>query len=243
MRPVTHEELSHERLGDEFFSALSIYDTRRRVETLVDDFLSDDMVTGKLALDVGCGLGFFSARLVQRGAKVIACDIGPGLVQQTRLKAGCDARVADALSLQREFGRERFDLVISSECIEHVPLPNAALQQMIAVLKPGGFLSISTPNRIWLPLVSLATKLRLRPFNGYENFSTWRSLRQVLEAAGVSILREQGLHLFPFQLHLPRLSTWCDRHLQIFRGGMINLCVLGQKQGTRQSDMAISHSR
>jgi len=201
------------------------------------------MVAGKVVLDVGCGLGFFSARLAERGAKVVACDIGPGLVERTRLKVGCEARLADALSLEEEFGSERFDLVISSECIEHVPSPKAALHQMIAVLKPGGFLSVSTPNRIWLPLVSLATTLRLRPFNGYENFSTWRSLRKTLEASGVAILREQGLHLFPFQLHLPRVSTWCDRHLQIFRGMMINLCVLGQKQRTRQSDSATFRPR
>ena len=63
MRAVTEEELCHERLGDEFERALSTYDTRRRVETLIDEFLTDDMVAGKDTLDVGCGLGYFSKRL------------------------------------------------------------------------------------------------------------------------------------------------------------------------------------
>jgi 2-polyprenyl-3-methyl-5-hydroxy-6-metoxy-1,4-benzoquinol methylase len=138
MRAVTPEELCHERLGDEFERALSTYDTRRRVETLIDQFLTDDMVAGKDTLDVGCGLGYFSKRLAERGARLIACDIGPNLVQRTRDLVGCRAEVADALELVQQFGPDRFDLVVSSECIEHTPSPQRALEQMAAVLLPAG---------------------------------------------------------------------------------------------------------
>ena len=72
----TDEEYCHERLGEAFAEALSGYDTSRRVRVLIDDFLTDGMVRGRRILDVGCGLGFFSERLVQRGAHVVACDIG-----------------------------------------------------------------------------------------------------------------------------------------------------------------------
>lgn len=231
MRAITQEELSHERLGDEFERALSTYDTRRRVETLVDEFLTDEMVAGKETLDVGCGLGYFSKRLSERGAKLIACDIGPGLVQRTRELVGCRAEVADALELVPQFGAGRFDLVVSSECIEHTPSPQKALEQMAAVLKPGGFLAVSTPNIVWSPVVKLATTLRLRPFDGHERFSSWGGVRRVLRSSGVEIVREAGLHLFPFQFPLHRLSTWCDRRLQTLRPLMINLCVLGRKSG------------
>jgi len=231
MRAVTEEELCHERLGDEFERALSTYDTRRRVETLIDEFLTDDMVAGKDTLDVGCGLGYFSKRLAERGAKLIACDIGPNLVQRTRDLVGCRAEVADALELVQQFGRDRFDLVVSSECIEHTPSPQRALEQMAAVLKPGGYLAVSTPNIVWSPVVKLATALRLRPFDGHERFSSWSGMRRVLTSSGVEIVREAGLHLFPFQLPLHRLSTWCDRRLQPLRPLMINLCVLGRKRG------------
>jgi len=230
MRAVTEEELCHERLGDQFEQALSHYDTRRRVETLIDAFLTDEMVRGKDTLDVGCGLGYFSKRLSERGARLIACDIGPGLVQRTRDFVGCRAEVADALELVSQFGAGRFDLVVSSECIEHTPSPQRALEQMAAVLKPGGYLALSTPNIVWSPVVKLATALRLRPFDGHERFSSWRGLRRVLHAGGVEIVREAGLHLFPFQFPLHRLSTWCDRHLQALRPVMINLCILGQKR-------------
>ena len=219
--------------------ALSPYDTRRRLETLIDEFLTDEMIEGKTALDVGCGLGFFTQRLTERGAQVIACDIGPGLVEKTRIRTGCEARVADALGLAEHFGRNRFDLVLSSECIEHVPAPDVALQQMVAVLKPGGYLSVSTPNSFWYPVVRAATKFGLRPFDGHENFMNWSTLREVLNRADIQVLKERGLHLFPFQLGLHGFSSWCDRRLQAWRGLMINMCILGRKMERAPAEQAM----
>ena len=229
-RVPSAEELSHERLGAEFERALSSYDTRRRVEVLIDQFLGG-RVQGREVLDVGSGLGFFSQRLVEHGANVTACDIGPQLVRATQARAGCPAVVADALELVETFGANRFDVVVSSECIEHTPDPPAAVAQMLAVLKPGGLLSLSTPNLLWQPVVRLATAARLRPFDGHENFTSWRRMRRMIAASGGRVLAERGLHLFPFQLGLHGLSTFFDRHLQAARPLMINICVLAEKRG------------
>lgn len=233
-REVTPEELCHERLGDQFASALSHYDTQRRVSVLVDEFLTDEMIVGRRILDVGCGLGFFSARLVERGASVVACDLGPSLVEATKRRAGCEAVVADALELERVFGSQQFDGVVSSECIEHTPDPQAAIRQMMKVLRPGAFLSLSTPNIIWAPVVHLATTLRLRPFDGYENFSSWSELRATVAASEGELVAERGLHLFPFQLPLHGISTWCDLHLQRLRSVMINLCLLARRRDSSE---------
>ena len=229
MRVPTTEEYVYDRLGDRFESALSTYDTRRRVETLVDEFLTDEMLAGRTALDVGCGLGYFSQRLQERGARVTACDIGPTLVERTRVRVGCPGVVADVMTLTEHVGRASFDVVVSSECIEHTPDPREALRQMAGVVRPGGYLAVSTPNVVWGPVVRVATALKLRPFEGHENFSSWRSIRETLRAADIEIVRERGVHLFPFQLPLHGLSAWCDRNLQVLRGGMINICVLGRK--------------
>jgi 2-polyprenyl-3-methyl-5-hydroxy-6-metoxy-1,4-benzoquinol methylase len=245
MREPTAQELCHERLGERFATALSSYDTQRRVETLVDEFLADEPLRGMCVLDVGCGLGFFSERLASRGADVLATDIGPGLVRRTRERVGCEAVVADALCLVDQFGAARFDGVVSSECIEHTPDPELAIRQMCAVVKPGGFLSLSTPNRLWYPAVRFATVIGARPFDGHENFSTWRSLRRCLATQGMRVEREQGLHLFPFQIPLRRLSRACDRRLQALRGAMINLCVLARREGedSRPHSGLSAHSR
>ncbi len=227
--------LSYERMGDRFEEALSQYDTQRRVEVLVDRFLSDEMVAGKSALDVGCGLGFFAERLAQRGAQVVACDIGLGLVRRSSQRASCSGVVTDALRLTECFGSGSFDLVVSSECIEHTPDPEKALEELAGVVRPGGYLAVSTPNVIWYPVVRAATLLRLRPFTGYEHFSSWRSMRATLESADVEVLEQYGLHLFPFQAGLDRASRWCDEHLQGLRWAMINLCMLGRKVVHREA--------
>jgi 2-polyprenyl-3-methyl-5-hydroxy-6-metoxy-1,4-benzoquinol methylase len=229
MRVPGELEYCHERLGEQFAQALSEYDTRRRVEVLIDDFFTADMLEDKDALDVGCGLGFFSERLSQRGACVTACDLGPNLLEQTRRRAGCDCVQADALALEETFGPDRFDVVVSSECIEHTPAPLQAVAQMTKVLRPGGLLALSTPNIVWSPVVKLASWTRLRPFDGYENFSGWGTLRKTLRANGMEILREYGLHLIPFQFHLEGLSRWLDRHCQWARVCMINVCILAHK--------------
>jgi 2-polyprenyl-3-methyl-5-hydroxy-6-metoxy-1,4-benzoquinol methylase len=231
MRTLTVGEFCHERLGERFAEMLSHYDTDRRVQVLVDEFFDDEPLPGQEALDVGCGLGFFSKRLQERGARVTACDIGPRLVERTRQLVGCRCLVADALALEDHFGPDRFDVVLSSECIEHTPEPTEAIRQMAAVLRPGGYLALSTPNWLWKPAVSVATWLKLRGFDGNENFISWRTMRRALRESGLCVLREKGLHPFPFQLGMHRLSRWCDEHAQWMRGLMINMCVLAQKVG------------
>jgi 2-polyprenyl-3-methyl-5-hydroxy-6-metoxy-1,4-benzoquinol methylase len=228
-RAIDDRELCHERLGDEFSTALSEYDTQRRLEVLVDEFLPRELVFGKRVLDVGCGLGFFSERLAKAGAIVTACDLGRSLVEATRGRVGCEAVVADALALRDQFGSESFDAVISSECIEHTPDPLRAVDEMCAMLKPGGLLSLSTPNIVWWPVVKAATVARARPFNGFENFSSRRGLKKRLRENGLVVRKEMGLHLFPFQLPLHGLSRWCDARLQVLRPAMINICLLAEK--------------
>jgi 2-polyprenyl-6-hydroxyphenyl methylase/3-demethylubiquinone-9 3-methyltransferase len=229
-RTISEKEYCHDRLGENFKEVLSDYDTERRVMTLIDELIPAAAVDGKKALDVGCGLGFFSERLVQRGARVVACDLGENMVAQTAKRAGCEAVVADALALLEMFGPAQFDLVVSSECIEHTPSPHAALQQMANVLKPGGYLAVSTPNKLWWPVVKAATILKARPFDGLENFSTFRGIQSVLEDSGVDVIAKRGLHLYPFQLGFHGMSTWIDYNLQGLQSLMINLCVLGVKR-------------
>lgn len=219
----------YEGIADDFDELMNAFDVRRRLEVVFDQLLTDDL-TGLRLLDVGCGTGRFSERAHARGAEVVALDVGPNLLRQAMARADVRAVVGDGLRLP--FRDQSFDVVVSSEMIEHTTSPADAVREMARVLKPGGRLALTCPNRVWLWLVRLATALRLRPFHGYENFPSFAELERVTVANGLSVRSHVGLHPWPFQIRfLWRLSRWVDTRYGAGAWAriMINQAILADK--------------
>jgi SAM-dependent methyltransferase len=111
-------------------------------------------------IDVGCGAGRHAFEAYRRGADVVAFDrdeselrtvdgILQAMAETGEAPAAASAKVVvgDALSLP--YADETFDCVIASEILEHVPQDDAAIAELIRVLKVGGTLAVSVPR--WLP--------------------------------------------------------------------------------------------
>lgn len=99
-------------------------------------------------LEVGCGTGFFLLNLWQAGfaARLHATDISAGMVRRcvdngARLGAVVHAEVADAESLP--LPDASFDLVVGHAVLHHLPDVDAAVTELIRVLRPGGRLLIA----------------------------------------------------------------------------------------------------
>jgi SAM-dependent methyltransferase len=100
------------------------------------------------------------------------------------------------------FADGTFDVVISSECIEHTAAPERSVAEMLRVLKPAGMLALTCPNRLWRWSITVADALHLRPYHGLENWPGWGTLGRWVAAHGGVVLRRTGIHAFPFQLAL-----------------------------------------
>jgi ubiquinone/menaquinone biosynthesis C-methylase UbiE len=216
-------------IAAEFDSLMNPYDVRRRVELVFDELLTEPL-HGKRLLDAGCGSGWFSRAAVERGAVVTSLDLGVPLLLETRKKAAVKAVVGDALRMP--FPDASFDVVVSSEMIEHTPDPAQAVAEMARVLRSGGTLVVTCPNKAWQGVVRAASRLRMRPFQGIENFPSFGELDDHVRSTGLQLQRHVGLHAWPFQLKpLWGASEWVDHKFgdRAWKRWMINQAVKAVK--------------
>jgi 2-polyprenyl-3-methyl-5-hydroxy-6-metoxy-1,4-benzoquinol methylase len=96
-------------------------------------------------LDMGCGMGWFANQLAQFGP-TMGIDLSDDAIEQARAKFPQVAFQAGNV-LEMELPDQHFDVVVSQEVIAHVPDQAAYLERAARVLKPGGHLILTTPNR------------------------------------------------------------------------------------------------
>ena len=108
-----------------------------------------DMVpaAGGVVLDYGCGWGCISRAVAEKGNKVIGIDQFEGALEVARdFNSHKDVEFKNTKI--NDFDSEMFDVVISSQVLEHVHNPGIYLRNINRVLKTGGILVISVPNVI-----------------------------------------------------------------------------------------------
>ena len=101
--------------------------------------------------DVGCGGGILSEAMALRGAKVLGIDLSQAVLDVAELHAiESKAAIEYRAMAAEDWAAARpaaFDLVTCMELLEHVPDPAATLAALVAMVKPGGNVIVSTLNR------------------------------------------------------------------------------------------------
>ncbi|GAB4572361.1 MAG: hypothetical protein Kow0077_11550 [Anaerolineae bacterium] len=106
-------------------------------------------LTGKTVLEVGCGLGMYTAEYRKRfGAQVEAFDVELARVRQAQQMT---PHAIIAAGEAMPYPANVFDVVINNEVIEHVADDRATAAEMVRVCKPGGRIVTFCPNR-WYPV-------------------------------------------------------------------------------------------
>jgi 2-polyprenyl-3-methyl-5-hydroxy-6-metoxy-1,4-benzoquinol methylase len=142
--------------------------------------------------DLGCGNGYLAHRLGEAGYDVTGFDASaPYIETARRLYASEHVRFERALFNEMP-SRQQFDLVISSDVIEHLYRPAELLQTASSLLKPGGVFIIGTPYHGYLKNLAIAVLGKWDAHHGVHwdgghiKFFSVASLRAMLEANGFS---------------------------------------------------------
>ncbi|MBW2507311.1 MAG: class I SAM-dependent methyltransferase [Deltaproteobacteria bacterium] len=98
---------------------------------------------GRRLLDVGCGDGQLLRSASEAGWQALGIDLSGAAVGLCR-KQGLDAAEIDFHS--ERLDTRRFDVIVMSELIEHVPSPAKFLARAAALLDSQGVLYLTTPN-------------------------------------------------------------------------------------------------
>ena len=123
------------------------YDTRRK---LALELIRHAAPHGGKILDVAAAQGNFSLALAEAGYQVTWNDLRADLADYVKLKYDRGA-IEYAPGNVFDLGfRECFDVVLITEIIEHVAHPDQFLAKVAGLVKPGGFVVMTTPNGAYI---------------------------------------------------------------------------------------------
>lgn len=119
------------------------------------------LVGGGLLLEAGCGEGYGADLLRRAGAVVVACDLDPWAVGRAAAAYGLPVVRANLVALPLATGT--LDAVVSLQVVEHLWDQAGFVRECARVLRPGGRLVLSTPDRRTFPPGNLFHARELNP--------------------------------------------------------------------------------
>jgi 2-polyprenyl-6-hydroxyphenyl methylase/3-demethylubiquinone-9 3-methyltransferase len=161
---------------------------------------------GLRILDIGCGAGLLCEPLTRLGAQLIGVDPSASNIAAAKLHADKGHLSIDyrCTTVEEMDVRERFDIVLAMEVVEHVSDVGIFLSRCAAMLKPGGMMVVSTLSRTWksfaLAIVGAEYILRWLPrgTHQWEKFITPDELAKYLLDNRLVISEQAGVVYSPF---------------------------------------------
>jgi ubiquinone/menaquinone biosynthesis C-methylase UbiE len=198
-------QLTKSEIADGYDEIAEVLAMSPKFYRLCASLIAPKIPSGASVLDIGCGQGWQLAeiRKLCPDAKLHGMDISPKLVSLAREHVpGGDFQTGDADNLA--YADTQFDVVVMTEVLEHLSDPVLALTQLKRVLKPGGWLLMTVPNRDWLRYNwYLNNRKAYQPVD--DKWYRVSEVRGYLEKAGFDIRRITGAENCYFSGGLPRL--------------------------------------
>jgi SAM-dependent methyltransferase len=162
---------------------------RRAAGQLAAIEVAGEEVAGRSVLDVGCGGGQLLAAARERGAKV--CGVDPA----AHAHEACRRQGILVVPQLADLGTERFDGIVMSHVLEHVPDVLGTLEDLRERLRSDGWLCLEVPNRGSLrarlspqAVTTLGADERHRAFPIHLSYFTPETLGRALETTGFAVV-------------------------------------------------------
>ena len=161
-------------------------------------------LSGCRVLDVGCGGGILSEGMAREGALVTGLDVAEDALHIARQHASEQLLSIDYINQPIEhFEAPHFDVVTCLEMLEHVSSPKDVIKHCERLLKPGGYLFLSTINRTFLAYATVilgaeyVLGLLPRQTHDFDKFIKPSELCAMARACDLDLLRMAGLSYNP----------------------------------------------
>lgn len=170
---------------EEFYDILSRSPSYYEGERWEFHVVTERLERGQIVVDLGAGMGRFLAKAMDRDCKTIAIEHNPRAQSELRA-AGID--VYGSISDYRRKGGPDVDVFCAFHTLEHVGDVGSVVSNAIELLRPGGRLFVSVPNRERVPSPTLEP-LDHPP----HHLSRWspRTLHELAHRHGLRLVRIQ----------------------------------------------------
>ncbi len=156
-------------------------------------------------MDVGCGDGRFLRHAKEQGFEVWGIDFDKKSVENVKRNLGIDTVFAMSLEEFYEYAKEKnlkFDVITFFEVLEHQDKPREFLEKVRGLLKEGGYIAGSVPNRESMFIEIIRDNYIDYPPHHFLRFSK-SSLEKALNFSGFKDIEVYKLdfpfiELFPF---------------------------------------------
>jgi len=100
---------------------------------------------GKDVLELGCAAGYLSREMKRNDCTIVGVDIDRELLQKAR-KYLRETICGDLDTIELDFSKESFDVILMGDVLEHLRYPEDMLRRIRPFIKQNGYIVVSVPN-------------------------------------------------------------------------------------------------